>query len=428
MSKNKLAWFTQKRRVNDLIPCSKNPRKISPKQLNDLKRSLRKFNLVEIPAVDLDNRVIAGHQRLKVLQLLGRGEEKIEVRVPNRKLTKEEFESYLITSNAVGGDWDFEKLKSFDLGTLTVSGLDDDTLSKIWDQNLQAENDDFDVEKELAKIKKPKTRLGDLIIMGPHKLICGDSTDPVILKKLFGKDRASMIYSDPVYNLKINYNSGLGGKQNYGGTVNDSRSDAEYQEFLKKSLVNALSIAEDSVHVFYWSDQAYIGLIQQLYRDLGIENKRVCLWIKNAQNPTPQVAFNKCYEAIVYGARGTPYLSPGVTNLNEIFNRETTTGNRLPDDILDLFNIWLVKRLPGQDYTHPTEKPPSLHEKALRRCSKPGEAVLDLFAGSGSLMVACEGLKRRAFLSEREPIFCDLILKRYKDLTGKEAIRVNSKK
>ena len=421
MSKNKLAWFTQKRRVNDLIPCSKNPRKISPKQLNDLKRSLRKFNLVEIPAVDLDNRVIAGHQRLKVLQLLGRGEEKIEVRVPNRKLTKEEFESYLITSNAVGGDWDFEKLKSFDLGTLTVSGLDDDTLSKIWDQNLQAENDDFDVEKELAKIKKPKTRLGDLIIMGPHKLICGDSTDPVILKKLFGKDRASMIYSDPVYNLKINYNSGLGGKQNYGGTVNDSRSDAEDQEFLKKSLVNALSIAEDSVHVFYWSDQAYIGLIQQLYRDLGIENKRVCLWIKNSQNPVPGVAFNKCYEPCTYGIRGKPYITKSIQNLNEVLNKEITTGNALIEETLDHLDLWLVKRLPGQKYEHATSKPPKLHEKAIRRCTKPGDIILDSFSGSASTMIAADQLKRKVYAVELEPIFCDLAIKRYETLTGNKA-------
>src|SRR3989338_6598440 len=196
MSKNKLQWFTQKRKINDLVPYEKNPRKISPKQIKDLTRSLKKFNLVEIPAVDLDNHVIAGHQRLKVLQLLGRGEEEIEVRVPNRKLSKEELEQYMITSNAVHGDWDFEKLKCFDLNLLKISGLDDDLLSKIWDQNLRAEDDDFDVVKELTKIKIPKTKPGDLIILGPHKLICGDSTDPAVLKKLFGREKASMVYSD----------------------------------------------------------------------------------------------------------------------------------------------------------------------------------------------------------------------------------------
>jgi len=421
MSKNKLEWFTQRRRVNDLIPYDKNPRKISPKQLNDLKRSLQKFNLVEIPAVDLDNRVIAGHQRLKVLQLLGRGEEEIEVRVPNRKLTQEEYDQYLITSNAVGGDWDFEKLKSFDLGTLTVSGLDDDSLSKIWDQNLRAEDDDFDVEKELAKIKKPKTKLGDLIIMGPHKLICGDSTNPAVLKKLFGKEMASMIYSDPVYNLGVNYNSGLGGKQNYGGTVNDSRSNEEYREFIKKSLINALAVSEDSVHVFYWSDQTYIWLIQQLYKELGIENKRVCLWVKNSQNPVPGVAFNKCYEPCTYGIRGKPYIAKAIQNLNEVLNKEITTGNALIEETLDHLDLWLVKRLPGQKYEHATSKPPKLHEKAIRRCTRPGDIILDSFSGSASTMIAADQLKRKVYAVELEPIFCDLAIKRYEALTGNKA-------
>ena len=413
----KLQWYTQRRRVDDLIPYEKNPRKISPKQINDLKRSLRKFNLVEIPAIDTNNKVIAGHQRLKVLQLLGRGEEEIEVRVPNRKLTQEEFQGYLISSNAVGGEWDFDKLKCFDLNLLKISGLDDDLLSKIWDQNLRAEDDDFDVEKELSKIKIPKTKLGDIILMGPHKLICGDSTDPAVLKRLFGKEKAAMIYSDPVYNLKVNYNSGLGGKQNYGGTVNDSRSDVEYGEFIKKSLVNALSVAEDNVHVFYWSDQTYIWLIQQLYRELGIENKRVCLWVKNSQNPVPGVAFNKCYEPCTYGIKGKPYIAKAIQNLNEVLNKEITTGNALIEETLDHLDLWMVKRLPGQKYEHATSKPPKLHEKAIRRCTKPGDIILDSFSGSASTMIAADQLKRKVYAVELEPIFCDLAIKRYEAMT-----------
>jgi len=419
MSKNKLQWFTQKRKINDLVPYEKNPRKISPKQIKDLTRSLKKFNLVEIPAVDLDNHVIAGHQRLKVLQLLGRGEEEIEVRVPNRKLSKEELEQYMITSNAVHGDWDFEKLKCFDMDLLKVSGLDDDSLSKIWDQNLRAEDDDFDVEKELKKIKIPKTKPNDIILLGPHKLICGDSTDPMVLKRLFGKEEASMIYSDPVYNLKVNYNSGLGGKKNYGGTVNDSRSDEEYREFIKKSLVNALSVAKPDTHIFYWSDQTYIGLIQELYRELGIANKRVCLWIKNSQNPVPGVAFNKCYEPCTYGVRGKPYITKTIQNLNEVLNKEITTGNALIEETLDHLDLWLVKRLPGQKYEHATSKPPKLHEKAIRRCTKPGDIILDSFSGSASTMIAADQLKRKVYAVELEPIFCDLAIKRYEAMTKK---------
>lgn len=421
MSKNKLEWFTQKRKVNDLIPFLGNPRKMTPKQTSDLKRSLKKFNLAELPAVNTDNQIVAGHQRLKVLQLLGRGEEMIEVRVPNRKLTKEEYEQYLITSNAVHGDWDFEKLKAFDLGTLTVSGLDDDTLSKIWDQNLQVEDDEWNEEKELAKIKKPKTKLGDLIVMGQHRLICGDSTDPLVLKRLFGKDKASMIYSDPPYNIKLDYSSGIGGKQNYGGSVNDNRTDKEYENFIGKSLEAALPFVKDDAHVFYWSDQTYIWLIQQLYRKLGIENKRVCLWIKNAQNPTPGVAFSKVYEPAVYGVRGRPFITKAIQNLNEVMNKELSTGNALLEETLDHLDLWMVKRLPGKAYQHATSKPAKLHEKAIRRCTKPGDIILDSFSGSASSMIAADQLKRRVYAVELEPVFCDLAIKRYGALTGNKA-------
>ncbi len=121
MKNSKLVWHTEKRKIDDLLPYSKNPRTISEKQMSDLKKSLKKFNLVEIPAIDTDGKIIAGHQRVKGLQLLGRGKEEIEVRVPNRKLTQEEYDRYLITSNAVTGDWDFEKLKSFDFDLIWKS-------------------------------------------------------------------------------------------------------------------------------------------------------------------------------------------------------------------------------------------------------------------------------------------------------------------
>lgn len=150
----KLVWHNEKRKVNDLLPYEKNPRKITDKQLEDLKRSIKKFNLAEVPAIDTDNSIAAGHQRIKVLQLLGRGEEEIDVRVPNRKLTKEEYEQYLLTSNAVNGDWDFEKLKEFDTELLLEIGFGEDELMYIFDDGLEAEDDDFDTEEELAKIEE----------------------------------------------------------------------------------------------------------------------------------------------------------------------------------------------------------------------------------------------------------------------------------
>lgn len=417
----KLVWHTERRKVNDLLPYLKNPRSISDKQMNDLKKSLKRFNLVELPACDVNGKIVAGHQRVRALQILGRGEEVIEVRIPNRKLTKEEYDRYLITSNAVGGDWDFEKLKSFDLGMLTDVGFSKDELADIWDEYLEAEDDDFDVDAELAKIKVPKTKPGDLIAMGGHRLICGSSGDLAVLKRLFGSERVSMIYSDPPYNIKLDYNSGIGGKKHYGGNVNDNRSYDEYKSFIKSTLECALTVTKDNAHVFYWSDQTYIGLIQELYRELGIENKRVCLWLKNSQNPVPSVAFNKCYEPCTYGVRGKPYIAKKIQNLNEVMNQEMTTGNSLLEETLDHLDVWMVKRLSGKDYEHATSKPPKLHGKAIRRCTRPGDIILDSFSGSGSTMIAAEQLKRRVYAAELEPAFCDLAMNRYERLTKNKA-------
>jgi DNA modification methylase len=145
------------------------------------------------------------------------------------------------------------------------------------------------------------------------------------------------------------------------------------------------------------------------------------LWLKNSQNPVPGVAFNKCYEPCTYGVRGKPYITKSIQNLNEVMNKEITTGNSMLEETLDHLDVWMVKRLSGKDYEHATSKPPKLHEKAIRRCTKPGDIILDSFSGSASTMIAAEQLKRRVYAVELEPIFCDLAIKRYERLTGKKA-------
>lgn len=227
-----------------------------------------------------------------------------------------------------------------------------------------------------------------------------------------------MIYSDPVYNIDIDYDGGFAGKKGYGGNVNDTRTFEEYKTFIRDSLKCALSVSEDSTHVFYWCDQVYIGLVQEVYRSLGIANKRVCLWIKNSQNPVPKVFCNKAYEPCVYGTRGIPYLAEKVTDLNEVLNKEAGTGNNL----IEFTDVWTAKRLASKNYEHATSKPPTLHEKAIRRCTKPNDIILDSFLGSGSTLLAAEQLGRRVYGCELEPRFCDLIIKRYEALSGNKAV------
>ena len=412
--------------VKDLKPSSYNPRKWSDEAISGLKQSIKKFGLIDPiianSAINRKNIVIGGHFRLEIAKQLGLTEVPVVyVNIPDIEKEKE----LNLRLNRNTGDWNFELLKNFDIEMLMDIGFDNNDLSKIWDENLETEDDDFDTEKELEKIKIPKTKLGDIIQLGQHVLVCGDSTDLKVVEQLSLNKSVSMVYCDPPYNISLDYNKGIGGKGKYGGQTNDNKSETEYLEFLRKTLQNGLSISKPDCHIFYWNDENHIGLIQDLYKEIGIENKRVCLWIKNGFSPTPNIAFNKCYEACVYGTIGRPPISENPKNLNEILNKEIGSGNRTIDDILDLLNIWLVKRLPGGDYEHPTEKSPTLHEKALRRCTKVGDIVLDLFGGSGSTLIACEQLKRKCLMVEYEPIFCDLIISRYQKLTGKEAKYVN---
>ena len=413
----KLSWTTVQKTVKELLPQDINPRAITKSQMNKLKNSLEKFNLVEIPAIDLDNRILAGHQRITALKILGREDEVIDVRVPNRKLTEKESKEYLIASNALGGDWNLELLQLFDCEMLLDIGFDEAILNDVWDLDINTKEEEGSEDKDvLENSKKPKTKRGDIITRGNHRLICGDSTDPKVLSQLLKNQKASMIFSDPIYNISLDYNKGLGGKQNYGGSVIDTRSDEEYQQFLRKSMSCALEVAHNDTHVFYWNTEQHIWIIQTLYRELGLTNKRVCLWVKNGHNPTPLVAFNKCYEPCVYGTRGKPYLSKHM-EYTEIMNTDIASGNKGLDDI----NLWTSKRLSGSDYQHATSKPPEVYEKALRRCTQVNDIVLDSFGGSGSLLIACEQLKRRAYIVELEPKFCDVIVDRYEKLTGCKA-------
>jgi len=423
--KKQLTWHTDTRTVDNLVPYDKNPRTLSDKQQKDLEASITKFNLVEIPAINTDNVVIAGHARLKIMQLLGRGQEEIEVRVPDRTLTKKEFEEYLLRSNKNTGSWDYELLKSFDTSFLLDIGFDDTDLSSIWNDVLEIEDDEFKLEKEVQKAEKTTIKTGDFFQLGNHRLICGDSTKKEVVAKLLGETKAQMVYCDPPYNISLDYNKGVGGKASYGGNVDDKKTDIDYRMFLKGAMESTLSASEKDAHHFWYCDQAYVGMLQSLYLELGISYKRTALWIKNGINPTPQIAFSKLYEPCVYGITGKPYLSPKHTKLAEILNNDIGIGNATIDDITDMLDIWLAKRESGDDYQHPTQKPLSLHERPINRCTKIGDNVLDVFGGSGSTLLACEQMKRNSYLVEMNPVFCQLIINRYETFTGEKASKIN---
>lgn len=411
--------------INELNPAPYNPREWSSLQTEQLRTSIERFGFVDPILVngakERKNVVIGGHFRLQVAKDIGlKNVPVVYLDIPDLEQEKE----LNLRLNRNTGSWNYELLKEMDIRLLLDTGFDEQDLSTIWDDNISLESDDFNTRKEVEAIKEPETQTGDLFHLGRHRLICGDSTDPAVLAKLLGEQAINMIYADPPYNIDYDYQKGLGNKNKYKcKLVKDDRTYEEYQKFLSATLANGLKHCDQNAHIFYWCDQKYIGLLQGLYRTIGIDNKRVCLWIKNNQNATPNVAFNKCYEPCVYGTIGKPYLSEKSANFTEIINPEIETGNRTIDDIMDLLDIWLVKRLPTSEYLHPTEKPVILHEKPLKRCTKAGDTVLDLFGGSGSTLIACEQLGRTAYLVEKDPVFCDVIRKRYLTLNPQNDVQ-----
>jgi DNA modification methylase len=417
----KLSWHAEKRQVKELKTWSKNPRKITKQNFINLKERITERGFHDVVKIDTDNTVLSGNQRKKALLELNIKE--VTVLVPNRKLTDDERNKVALESNINDGEWDLTELRSFDLQTLSDLNFDDSLINNIWAENLEAEDDKFSVEEELKKIVSPKTKRGDLIILGKHKLLCADSTDLGAVQALFGDEKASVIYSDPPFNIGLDYDKGVGNKSSYGGNVDDKKSADDYKSFIKKTLTNALSVSKKDVHCFYWCDEAWVWIFQTLYNELGIKNRRLNIWLKNNSSPCPTVAFNKAIELCCYGTFGSPYLSNSHKNLNEVMNKELTSGSEMFDDIM---NVLAVKRIPSNQYEHPTTKPIDLHEKPIKRCSKIGDIIFDSFSGSASTMMCAEQLKRRVYSLEISEVFCDLAIRRFEKLTGKKVKVINN--
>jgi DNA modification methylase len=425
MKTSTLTWTTARRKVKDLLPAGYNPRKMSESERRDIEDSIKEFGTA-VPLVlnigTRENVLIGGHQRALIYADLGI--EEIDVMVPSRELTEREEKTLNLRLNKNLGSWDDDLLKALDMDLLLEVGFADDELQSLFD-DVDVINDDFDVEKAVRETKVARVKPGEIWQMGEHRLLVGDSTDAEAVQRLMGEDRADIIYCDPPYNIGLDYSKGISTSGKYEGSytgAKDSKKDAVYGTFLDLSLKAALAIAKPATHLFYWCDERYIWLLQTLYQQNGINNKRVCLWIKNNFNMTPQVAFNKAYEPCVYGVRGKPYLNKGIANANEMLNKEISVGNQVHEEILDMIDLWLEKRDNAQSYEHPTQKPVTLNERPLKRCSAPGHIVFSGFAGSGSDIIACEQLNRKWRGVELDPIFATVCLDRWEAFTNQKAV------
>jgi DNA modification methylase len=414
--------------VSDITENGYNPRKISESERRDLENSIKEFGTV-VPVVlnsgKRGNVIIGGEQRVKIYADLDI--ENVECMIPSRELTLEEEKELNLRLNKNTGSWDENLLKEFDMEMLLGVGFGDEELQSLFD-DVDLVEDDFDIEKALKETIVPKVKIGEVWELGRHKLFVGDSTDMGSIQKFMGAESADIVYCDPPYNIGLDYAKGMGSTKKYQGSYSakdDSKKDTDYQDFLDKSMAVAKSVAKKNAHFFYWCDSSYIWITQNLYMKHQIESKRVCMWIKNNQNPTHRIAFNKVYEPCVYGTIGKPYLNPAMHNVNEILNQEVTTGNQVHDEILDMIDIWIEKRDTAQSYQHPTQKPVTLNEKPLKRCSAPLHVVYSGFAGSGSDLIASEALNRVWRGVEKDLIFATIIIDRWEKFTNLKAKKLH---
>ncbi len=427
METQKLTWSSTTRKVKDLTPNGYNPRKISNDQKHDLQKSIEQFGAVVPVVLNIGSRantLIGGEQRLKIYADLGYTE--VECMIPSRELTLAEEQELNLRLNKNTGAWDEELLKNFDLSLLLDVGFNEDEIQDFFD-DVEIADDDYDVEKGLEENATPRVKAGEIWQLGDHRLLVGDSTDKELVAKLMGETKAHFIYQDMPYNIGLSYDKGISNQKQYGGEYSsskDSMSDEKYYAFIEASISTAKSIAHTNAHWLYWCDARNIGSIQDLYKQYGIHFRRVCYWVKNNQNMTPQVAFNRVHEPAVYGTTGKAYLNNNLKNVNEILNQEVTTGNQLHNELLDMIDLWIVKRDNVQGYLHPTQKPVGLSEKPIKRCTAPGHVVFSGFGGSGSDLIACEQLHRKWYGVEQDLVFASVIIDRWEKFTKLTAKRV----
>lgn len=382
----KLHWTTEVRKLSDLIPVSYNPRSLSDKQAKDLKASLIHFSLAEIPVINLDNTILAGHQRCKILAQIEGKDFEIDVRVPNRQLTPEEADEYLIRSNKNSGEFDFELLENhFDTDDLIDWGFDEDEFEHDVDiEEVEGEDDVPDAPEE------PITKLGDVWILGSHRLLCGDSTSIDAVDRLMDGQKADMVFTDPPYgmNLDVRNSNNLGGKdgwknkaKNYTAVIGD---DEDYDP------VFLMDYFKDVKEQFWWGADYYAQRI------LGKDAGSWLVWDKRKGVEDMKLTFSE-FELCWSKTR----------HLREIV-RITWSG------ILGTEQEFDHKR------HHPTQKPIKLSVWFVDKFAKEGGLVADLFGGSGSTLIACEKTKRKCFMMELDEKYTQVILQRWMEFTGKE--------
>ena len=406
-----LKWETKKVKVKDLIQLDINPRKISEDKKQKLVESLEKFNLVEIPAVNTDLQIIGGNQRVTALLLVGRGEEEIDVRYPNRKLTKKEVKEYAIISNTHAGEFDFEILDlefaDISIGDLgfEIEGLDD------WKSNQdillagEAQEDDFDE----APPEIPITVLGDLYEIGEHRLLCGDSTDSDQVAKLMNGEKADMVFTDPPYFSKQNLVRDASPKSLIKGSLNGQDSMfAKIYDFDEDKVISTLNtlFLVSEINTYFCCSQEQVVFYLKYAENLDLKYN-ILIWRK------PNNVINK------------DRFSSSIEYIIRIYDKKNSGLNKLANN--DYYDkVKEISRYIGkEEKVHHTQKPIELCTQFIELSSNINKLLYEPFAGSGSTMVASHQLKRKCYGMELDCKYVDVIIKRMLKLDKTLKIKKN---
>jgi DNA modification methylase len=413
---------------------SKNPRKISDKQFDELKQWLAELGDLSGIVHDINsNQVISGNQRTKVFSLK---ESDIVITEKYKKPTKtgtialgyviyngEKFnyrqvkwspkqcDKASIIANKAGGEWDEDKLAEFfSADDLSEWGFEADELDFYDD--LEVKEDEFDPEAEYQKIITPQTKLNDLYDLNGHKLICGDAEAEETYKRLLQNKKARLIFTDPPYN--VNYKSQAGNSYNAGkygnnGKVfNDNKKPEECLKFYNNSLQNLFKYTTDDAVLYWWFAMNNHYLNREALINNGWHVSQVLIWVKEHFVFAHGQDYHRCYEPVMlcWKKGKKHFTNKKIGNLQDIFSLDF-------NDFAEQLDLWFIHRDNTNFYLHPTQKPVRLAERALKKNSSINDIVLDGFAGSGPTLIACEQLHRYCYMAELDPKYADVIVKRY---------------
>jgi site-specific DNA-methyltransferase (adenine-specific) len=385
------------RNIAEIKPNPKNPRVIKDDKFKKLVASLKSFPqmLDKRPLVcvtDIDGLIfpLGGNMRLRAAQ---------ELKMPTLPVemaddwTEEQRQEFVIKDNVGFGEWAWDELQAdWDVEQLEVWGLDIPQQFKV---EPEAEEDDFDVP---VGGSETDIVLGDLFEIGPHKLICGDSTQTDTFKALFGEQLADLVVTDPPYNVAYE------GKTKEKLTIdNDKQTDGDFYQFLYDFYTALGSYTKQGGGWYVWHADSEGANFRRAMSDAGIMVKQCLIWLKSSMVMGRQ-DYQWKHEPCLYGWK------EGAAH-GWYSDRKQTT-------ILEFDR-------PNRNAEHPTMKPIPLFAYQIGNSSKQGDIVADAFGGSGTTMVACHQMNRKAYLVEFDPKYCQVIIDRMKKLDPTLTIKRN---